>query len=182
MRTKIIIDKGIYKLVSRYNPFYQCDDYYIRTLISDNPIDIEINRYETELILNKMDFQAALDSSEKRHNYDYDELLKNVVCNYVMEEYGEMTTGVRESIRALIKYPTLTKEFYENVVLLGKLPQDGIRLKGRTAYEILTSNNCNEIQAYVSLVNSAKDMKRIPKSEEKKVNKTKKTSDNTIIM
>ena len=181
MITKTIFNINDNYLVSRTDPFYKKNIYFIRTKIDGKYIDIELNLAETEDIFTNKDFEKVIRSSSKRHQYDYDNLLKDVVSSYVICEYGFLTQGINKIVQDLVKYPYIAEEFYRNVICKGIVPIDGIRVKGYTAYELQQENKLNDIQAYTALVRIIKDIKAAPKSEVKP-KKSKLIADETLVM
>ena len=172
MFTKIIATDGKHKLISRYNSFYKTDDYYLRTTIihddEEKIIEFGLNENEKYLLLKERDFEKIIRLFSKHHDFSYDTLLKDFICSYIIEEYGLLTPGIDKIARDLLRYPSVAEEFYENVIVNGVVPMNGIKLKGYTAYDLQREKGISNIQAYLALVEIVGNRNIETKSETKK--------------
>lgn len=186
MNSKIIFDDGQNCLVARYNPFYKTNDYYIRTFIQTNDgikeIDIELNIAEFDMLAKTKDFNYVIEEYEENHDMTYETLLKNVICSYIIEEYGLLTPGISKIASDLCKFPYLAEEFYENVIVKGRVPEDGIKIKGYSAYDIQQEKNISDIQAYCALVEISQNIKHEVKPKEPPKKKIRRFTDETMVM
>ena len=186
MLSKIICQDETNSLIARKNIFYNLNDYFIRTVINTNngikEIEFQLNIAELELFKKTKDFDKVIKLHERNHDTSYETLLKDVICSYVIEEYGLLTPGIDKIAKDLCKFPYIAEEFYENVIVKGIVPEGGIKIKGYSAYNIQEEKDVSDIQAYCALVNISQDIKRETKSEEeKKPKKLRRFTDNTIV-